>query len=163
VTMFSPEHIKLATATLDRCKQRGAKLAVAESCTGGLLAGLLTEIPGASAVLDRGFITYSNDAKVAMLGIPGLLLEQHGAVSSEVVGAMAKAALERSKANYALAVTGIAGPDGGSVGKPVGLVYVAVAQQQGSIKIERHQFKGNRAAIRLATIEAVLKLLQQVI
>ncbi|MBI1272707.1 MAG: nicotinamide-nucleotide amidohydrolase family protein [Alphaproteobacteria bacterium] len=161
--MFAPDLIKLATDLLDKCQQRGARLAVAESCTGGLISGLLTEVPGSSKVLDRGFVTYANDAKIAMLGIPGLLIENHGAVSSEVAGAMAKGALERSKANYSVAVTGIAGPDGATQGKQVGLVYVAAAQQQGPIKIEKYQFKGNRDAVRLASVEAALRLLQQVL
>lgn len=161
--MFPPELLKQATELLEKCKKRGAKLATAESCTGGLLSGLLTEIPGSSAVLDRGFVTYSNDAKTVMLGVPAVLIEAQGAVSIEVATAMAKGALARSKANYAVAITGVAGPDGASQAKPAGLVYIAVAQQSGQIKAEKFEFKGNRSSVRLASVQTALRLILEVV
>ena len=120
-----------AARVLDVCRIHGLKVATAESCTGGLVAGALTEIPGSSDVLDRGFVTYSNAAKEAMLGVPISTLEQHGAVSRETAEAMAAGALAMSNADLAVAITGIAGPGGGSAAKPVGLVHFAAAARDG--------------------------------
>jgi len=120
-----------AARVLDACRIHGLKVATAESCTGGLVAGALTEIPGSSDVLDRGFVTYSNAAKEAMLGVPIPTLEQHGAVSRETAEAMAAGALAMSNADLAVAITGIAGPGGGSAAKPVGLVHFAAAARDG--------------------------------
>jgi nicotinamide-nucleotide amidase len=120
-----------AARVLDACRIHGLKVATAESCTGGLVAGVLTEIPGSSDVLDRGFVTYSNAAKEAMLGVPISTLEQHGAVSRETAEAMAAGALAMSNADLAVAITGIAGPGGGSAAKPVGLVHFAAAARDG--------------------------------
>src|SRR6516225_104314 len=126
------DNIKEAAArVLDACRTHGLKVATAESCTGGLLAGALTEIPGSSDVLDRGFVTYSNAAKQAMLGIPASILERHGAVSRQTADAMAAGALAMSNADLAVAITGIAGPGGGSAEKPVGLVHFAAAARDG--------------------------------
>ncbi len=122
------ELVLLAQRTLDACLARKLTITVAESCTGGLLSGALTENPGASNVFDRGFVTYSNQSKQDMLGVPGALIAAHGAVSAEVAEAMALGALEKSGAHLALALTGIAGPEGGTAEKPVGLVHFALAQ-----------------------------------
>lgn len=124
------ELVLLAQRTLDACLARKLWIVVAESCTGGLVAGALTENAGASGVFDRGFVTYSNESKVDMLGVPAALIAAHGAVSEEVAEAMALGALDRSRAQLALAVTGIAGPEGGTVEKPVGLVHFALAQAE---------------------------------
>jgi len=120
-----------ARTLLALCRARGFKLAIAESCTGGLLTAALTEIPGSSDVVDRGFVTYSNQAKQQMLGVPAHTLEKHGAVSRETAVAMAKGALARSPADIVAAITGIAGPGGGSKQKPVGLVHIAAATRRG--------------------------------
>src|SRR6266700_4222160 len=121
--------IEKARALLDLCRQKQLKLATAESCTGGLVAATLTEIPGSSDVLDRGFVTYSNAAKQAMLGVQASMLETKGAVSKETAEAMAAGALERSRADVSAAVTGVAGPGGGTAAKPVGLVHFAAVRR----------------------------------
>src|SRR5262249_45856777 len=126
-------------------RQRGWMIATAESCTGGLIAATLTEIAGSSDVVDRGFVTYSNEAKSDLLGVPATLIAEHGAVSAEVASAMAAGALNRSRAAIAVAVTGIAGPGGGSPEKPVGLVYIGLARRdQPEPSVERHVFDGRR-------------------
>ncbi len=127
--MFSDELLALAENVLNAARKSNVKIATAESCTGGLIAGLLTEIPGSSDVLDRGFITYSNASKEKMLGVPRALTTKRGAVSQDVARAMAEGALKNSDAQVAVAVTGIAGPGGGTAEKPVGLVHVAVARE----------------------------------
>jgi nicotinamide-nucleotide amidase len=149
----------LAALLTERLAARGMMLASAESCTGGLIAALMTERGGASAVFHSGFVTYANAAKTAMLGVPEPLLAAHGAVSREVAIAMATGALERSGAGVAVAVTGIAGPGGGSTEKPVGLVHIAAAAQDGRTAHAAHQF-GNpgRSAIRAAAVTAALQL-----
>lgn len=140
---------------------KGHKIATAESCTGGWIAQAITEIPGSSAWFDRGFVTYSNNAKVQMLGVNPQTLAEHGAVSAEIAQQMAAGALANSKADWAVAVTGIAGPDGGSEEKPVGTVYVAWQSKAGFSKVERLQLSGNRHQIRRQTairaIEGVLE------
>ncbi len=128
--MFDRALIHAAKHLLDACRDGGLKLVTAESCTGGLVAALLTDIAGSSAVFERGFVTYSNQAKAELLGVPMDLIERHGAVSEQVARAMAEGALARSHADIAVSVTGIAGPDGGSVEKPVGLVHFATARRQ---------------------------------
>ena len=120
--------IDLAIDVLSACRKRGELIATAKSCTGGLVAGTLTTIPGASDVFERGFVTYSNASKSEMLGVPVWLIERHGAVSEDVARAMAGGALTHSHANLAVAVTGIAGPDGGTAEKPVGLVHFAAGR-----------------------------------
>ena len=122
-----------ATAVLDACRARGLKIATAESCTGGLVAGALTEIAGSSDVVDRGFITYSNAAKQQMLGVPADTLRDHGAVSQQTAEAMARGALAKAKVDLVVAITGIAGPGGGSADKPVGLVHFAAAARSGAL------------------------------
>ena len=122
-----------ATAVLDVCRARQLKVATAESCTGGLVAGALTEIAGSSDVVDRGFVTYSNEAKLQMLGVASETLRDYGAVSRQTAEAMARGAVARSNADVAVAITGIAGPAGGSADKPVGLVHFAAASRAGAL------------------------------
>ncbi len=151
--------IERAAALLAACRDRGLQLATAESCTGGLVAACLTEVAGSSDVVDRGFVSYSNAAKTAMLGVPATLIEAHGAVSAEVAAAMATGALAHSEADLAVAVTGIAGPGGATPDKPVGLVYVAAARRGVAPGVDRCRFAGDRAAIRRASVDRALALL----
>lgn len=137
-------------------RERGQRMATAESCTGGLIAGACTEISGSSDWFDRGFVTYSNLSKTEMLGVPAALLDHHGAVSAEVAMAMASGARQRAGVAHALAVTGVAGPTGGSEVKPVGTVWIAWATPFGT-SAELHRFAGDRRAIREATVVAALK------
>jgi nicotinamide-nucleotide amidase len=148
-----------AAALLEFYRRAGLRITTAESCTGGLLAGRLTDVPGSSDVLERGFITYSNESKTELLGVPAALIAKHGAVSIQVVRAMAEGALAHGPAEVAVAVTGIAGPGGATPGKPVGLVYLALARRGRETAVERHQFPGDRAAVREATVERAIELL----
>jgi len=150
-----------AARALDACRTHGLKVATAESCTGGLVAGALTEIPGSSDVLDRGFVTYSNAAKQAMLGVPASILERHGAVSRETADAMAAGALAMSNADLSVAITGIAGPGGGSAEKPVGLVHFAAAARDGR-RVHREKRYGDvgRSAVRKEAVAEALALLE---
>ena len=150
-----------AARVLDACRTHGLKVATAESCTGGLVAGALTEIPGSSDVLDRGFVTYSNAAKQAMLGVPASILERHGAVSRETADAMAAGALMMSNADLAVAITGIAGPGGGSAAKPVGLVHFAAAARDGR-RVHREKRYGDvgRSMVRREAVAEALALLE---
>ncbi|MFJ6023896.1 CinA family protein [Brevundimonas sp. NPDC092305] len=155
-----PEDIQIvARSIVESASQRGIMLACAESCTGGLLAAALTEIPGSSAVVDRGFVTYSNEAKMEMLGVPKDLLDAHGAVSEEVARAMAEGVLAQSNAVAAVSVTGIAGPGGGSALKPVGLVHFAVVGPAGVGHVERRFEDRGREAIRMEAVRQALGLL----
>jgi nicotinamide-nucleotide amidase len=149
-----------AVRVLDVCRRRGLKVATAESCTGGLVAAALTEIPGSSDVVDRGFVTYSNAAKAAMLGVPSAVLTARGAVSRETAEAMAAGALTHSEAGLAVAITGIAGPGGGSADKPVGLVHFAAAARDGRLVHHEKRFGDiGRSAVRtLAVVEALAML-----
>ncbi|MER8567679.1 CinA family protein [Mesorhizobium sp. M0924] len=149
----------LANALLQVCQQRGIMLATAESCTGGMIISALTDIAGSSAVVDRGLITYSDEAKMEMLGVSPATLEAHGAVSRETVLEMAEGALARSRAGLALAVTGIAGPSGGSPEKPVGLVWFGVALRGGPVAAELNMFADNgRDFIRRETVKHALEI-----
>lgn len=147
-----------AAALLDRCRAGGLRLTTAESCTGGLIAGCLTEIAGSSDVVDRGFVTYSNAAKSDLLDVDPGLIERHGAVSAQVVRAMAVGALKHSDSDLCIAVTGIAGPGGASPSKPIGLVYIGAAGRDGEVRVERHMFPGDRGQVRYAAVEAALTL-----
>jgi nicotinamide-nucleotide amidase len=150
-----------AGAVLDSCRARGLRIAAAESCTGGLITALLTEIPGSSDVVERGFVTYSNEAKIEMLGVPETLIAEHGAVSAEVARAMAEGALAHSRADLAVSVTGIAGPGGATVTKPVGLVHLALARRGGAtLALERRYGERDRAAIRAEAAADALHLLE---
>ena len=155
---MSPEVIRAASNLLERCRQRGLTLATAESCTGGLIIACLTEIAGSSDVVDRGFITYSNAAKMEMLGVAEETLDRPGAVSEEVASEMAAGALAAFKSDWALGVTGIAGPGGGTKEKPVGLVYIGLARDK-FVEVARHEFGGSRHAVKQAAADAALAML----
>lgn len=159
--MSSEANLNRARLLLDACRQKGVMLATAESCTGGLIAGTLTEIAGSSDVVDRGFVTYSNEAKNEMIAVPMMLIVENGAVSEQVARAMADGAVKNSNASLAVAVTGVAGPGGGSLEKPVGLVHVATARQDGDIHHQRMEYGDvGRFEIRQATITTALEMLQ---
>jgi nicotinamide-nucleotide amidase len=150
-----------AATLLAHLRTRGLTVATAESCTGGLVAAALTAIPGSSDVVDRGFVTYSNDAKVDMLGVPAALIATHGAVSEPVARAMAEGALRASTAGVTVSLTGIAGPGGGSAGKPVGLVHLAAARRGGpTLHLERRYGDLGRAGIREAALRDALDLVE---
>jgi nicotinamide-nucleotide amidase len=159
---FSEDLARAAARVLEHCRARGLTVATAESCTGGLVAGALTEIAGSSDVLDRGFLTYSNAAKQAMLGVPAAILERHGAVSRETAEAMAQGALAHAPVDLAVAVTGIAGPGGGSAEKPVGLVHFAAAARDGRL-IHREKRFGEigRGEVRLRAVAEALAMLEE--
>ena len=156
--MFSPEITERAGELLELCRSRSLKLATVESCTGGLIAGCLTAHAGSSDVLERGYVTYSNDAKAADAGVPAGLIESHGAVSETVAAAMAEGALARTPVDVAVSVTGIAGPGGATPTKPVGLVYIAAAVKGGETTVERYVFPGDRTAVRNAAVFEALDL-----
>lgn len=160
--MFPPELLKDAEALLELAKANGRKIATAESCTGGLIAGCLTSIPGSAEVVDRGFVTYSNEAKHELLKVDESLIEDKGAVSSEVAVAMAEGALGHSRADLTVSVTGIAGPTGDGDTKKIGLVYMAAMRGDGESIVERHEF-GNigRDNVRLETVRAAVALLRK--
>ena len=152
---------RTATRVLHQCRAAGLTVATAESCTGGLVAAALTEIAGSSDVVDCGFVTYSNEAKQKMLGVPAATLARHGAVSAQTAAAMAKGALTNSKADLAVAITGIAGPGGGSKRKPVGLVYFAAASRDGRLVARRRLFgKIGRSRVRQKSVVQALALLE---
>jgi nicotinamide-nucleotide amidase len=154
--------IEQAAALLELCRLKRLRIATAESCTGGLVAATLTEIPGSSDVVERGFVTYSNEAKQAMLGVPAVTIEKFGAVSRETAEAMAQGALAHSPAELAVSVTGIAGPGGGSDEKPVGLVHFAAASKHGGL-IHREKRFGNigRSQVREASVVEALAMLRE--
>jgi nicotinamide-nucleotide amidase len=152
-----------ARRVLERCRGAGVRLSLVEACTGGLIAASLTGIPGSSAVVDVGLVPYSNESKVELLGVAPALLQAHGAVSAQVASAMAEGVLARSRAEVALAETGIAGPGGGTPTKPVGLVFLAVARRGGTPVVERHVFPGDRRAVREAAAARGLALLLEVL
>jgi nicotinamide-nucleotide amidase len=149
-----------AESLLTACRSKGIMLATAESCTGGLIAAALTAIAGSSDVVERGFVTYSNEAKTQMIGVPMRLIETQGAVSEQVAAAMADGALTRSRAAIAISVTGVAGPSGGSVEKPVGLVCFGLARTGILAITERQVFPGDRTAIRAATVAHAFKMIR---
>ncbi|MEM7169489.1 MAG: CinA family protein [Pseudomonadota bacterium] len=159
--MTSNERVQRATALLAAYRAKGLTIATAESCTGGLIAACLTEIAGSSDVFERGFVTYSNEAKNHCLGVPMETITEQGAVSAQVAEAMAAGALHHSLAQVALSVTGIAGPGGGSTEKPVGLVYLGLCRRGQAAKSHRYFFQGDRQAIRSAALEAGLALLEE--
>jgi nicotinamide-nucleotide amidase len=152
----------LARALLDLCRMRKLTIATAESCTGGLVAGALTDIPGSSDVIDRGFVTYSNEAKRAMLGVKATTLATFGAVSKETATAMAVGALERADVDLAVSITGIAGPGGATPGKPVGLVHFAVASRDGRILHRECRFGAiGRSSVRQRSVIEALRMLTE--
>lgn len=159
-SMFPLEINSKASSILKVCKQKGITIITAESCTGGLIAGCLTEIPGSSSVIEGGFVTYSNQAKVSMLSVKLEQLDQYGAVSEEVARSMAEGALGSSKADIAVACTGVAGPGGATNTKPVGLVHLSCALRKHPTLHKRCNFSGERSTIRLATVKAAFELIE---
>ena len=158
--MADSELIGAAQSLLDLCRRKGLKIAAAESCTGGLLTATLTQIPDSSDVVDRGFVTYSNAAKIVMLGVPASTIEQHGAVSRETAEAMARGALAESGVDLAVSITGIAGPGGATASKPVGLVHLAAAARDGQIVHRQRNFGDiGRAQVRRACVLEALDML----
>jgi nicotinamide-nucleotide amidase len=151
----------LAADVLEACRKARLKIGTAESCTGGMVAAALTDIAGSSDVVERGFITYSNEAKAELLGVPQAMMVAHGAVSPHVAKAMAEGVLAHAPVDLAVSVTGIAGPSGASEKKPVGLVYFGLARRGREPRVERHLFHGDRAAIRRAAVECALELLRE--
>lgn len=158
--MFSLELLEQAERILGLLRAKGLKLATAESCTGGLIAACLTAIPGSSDVVERGFVTYSNEAKTQMLGVPADLIVEKGAVSFFVATAMAEGALAHSSADVAISVTGIAGPGGATPKKPVGSVCLALAMKGRETAALWKVFAGDRAAIRLGAVKEALKMIE---
>lgn len=150
------------TRLVAACKERGVTIATAESCTGGLIAARITSVPGASAVFIGGMVSYANAVKLELLGVPQALLESVGAVSAECAEAMASGVRERMKADVSASVTGIAGPDGGTPQKPVGLVYLGAATASG-VRVERCLFSGDREAVRRQAVERALALLLETV
>jgi len=159
---FSLELTSHAEKILNKAKEKAIKVTTAESCTGGLLSALLTEIAGSSLVFERGFVTYSNESKNELIGVKKETLEKFGAVSSQTVEEMALGALKHSKTDLAISITGIAGPDGGTSEKPVGLVYIGTATKL-EVKSRKFNFSGDRDEIREATIYSALKILESAI
>lgn len=158
-----PQLVAQAQGLVDHLRAKGLKLATAESCTGGLIAGAITEIAGSSEVFDRGFVTYSNEAKAEMLGVPPALIAAHGAVSPEVARAMAEGALRHSLADVAVAVTGVAGPGGGTDLKPVGRVHLAAIRRGGKPAVEDLRLGGiGRGPIRRATILKAMAMIRAI-
>jgi nicotinamide-nucleotide amidase len=156
--MLPDSTLEAAATLLARLEAAGLTLATAESCTGGLIAAALTAIPGSSAVVTRGFVTYSNEAKRDMLGVPWGVLEGYGAVSESVARRMAEGALAASGADLAVSCTGIAGPGGATPGKPVGLVFIGAARKGGATRVLRRVFPGDRTDVRAATVALALAL-----
>jgi nicotinamide-nucleotide amidase len=159
MTELPADLLDLAKDVLVAAKAQAAKITTAESCTGGLISSCLTAIPGSSAVIECGFTTYSNDSKIKLLGVPRDAIAEEGAVSDVVASAMAEGALAQSDANLAVAVTGVAGPGGGTKDKPVGLVFLSLAETGQDAVVKRYVFAGTRTDIRRATVAAALELL----
>jgi nicotinamide-nucleotide amidase len=157
--MLERQVIDKAAATIAKCRDAGVMVATVESCTGGLVSAALTAVAGSSAVVDRGFVTYTNEAKSELVGVPAALIEAHGAVSAEVAEAMARGGLSRSNAQIAVSLTGIAGPGGGTETKPVGLVHFACAREGRDVVLHHEVFPGDRAAVRQAAVLKALELI----
>ena len=159
-----PEMTNRAATLLDAYREKGLKIATAESCTVGLVAALLTEISGSSSVMERGFVTYSNEAKIELIGVPAELIAAHGAVSEPVARAMAEGALAHSRADVAVGITGVAGPTGGTATKPVGLVHFGLARKgAATIHLERRYGDLGREIVRRRAVEDALALLEQAV
>lgn len=164
--MFFNSHlVSKASQVIEILAARNHKISFAESCTGGLLSALFTEIPGSSKAFDRGLITYSNKAKVEMLGVNEKVLAKYGAVSSQTAKEMAIGVIKNSDAGLSVSITGIAGPDGGSKEKPVGLVYICLAKKSGNeirTLCRKFNFAGNRSQVRMSTLSCVLEMLKSI-
>ncbi len=150
----------LSEEILKYCRAQGLRISTAESCTGGMISVALTDVPGSSDVVDRGFVTYSNEAKCEMLGVRIEMLSMHGAVSSPVASAMAEGAMKNSDSELTVSVTGVAGPGGGTAEKPVGTVYVIHALKGDRTLYQGYKFEGDRASIRLPTVHAALAFMK---
>jgi nicotinamide-nucleotide amidase len=162
MSIFPPDLLHSARLLLDDAQARGVKIATAESCTGGLVAALLTEIAGSSATVERAFVVYSNQAKQEMLGVPGDMIADFGAVSEPVARALAEGALHMSRANLTIAITGIAGPGGATPMKPVGLVHFASARENRAIRHEEHRFGDiGRDQVRIEAVRIALRMLSE--
>ncbi len=148
-----------AERLLKICAGKGLKIATVESCTGGLLAGLLTAVPGSSAVVERGYVTYSNEAKAEEVGVDRAVIDAQGAVSREVAQAMAMGALDHAPVDLSASITGVAGPGGGTAAKPVGLVYIGAARRGIGVEVREHRFDGDRDAIRADSVRVALEML----
>lgn len=159
--MFSDALTEKAAALLALYRAKGLRISTAESCTGGLISALLTEIPGSSDVFERGFVTYSNDAKKEMLGVDAALLDAYGAVSAQVAQAMAVGALRHSQADVAVAITGVAGP-GASEHKPAGLVFIGLAAGD-ELRVLENRFEGGRGEVRAQTVEMAISQLAELV
>lgn len=159
--MLNPPTLEEAAELLATLRARSLTLATAESCTGGLIAAALTAIPGSSATVLAGYVTYSNEAKTRLVGVPAEMIAAHGAVSEPVARRMAEGALADAGADLAISCTGIAGPSGGSAAKPVGLVFIGCARHGMDTRVERHVFPGDRTAIRAATVDAAFALIRR--
>jgi nicotinamide-nucleotide amidase len=159
MTELPTDLLDLAKEVLVAAKAAGKHIATAESCTGGLIAGCLTAIPGSSDAFEGGVVTYSDESKVSLLGVPSDAIAENGAVSDVVASAMAEGALAAAGADVAISVTGIAGPDGGTKAKPVGLVFMALAQTGRDALVKRYVFAGTRTDVRRAAVGAALELL----
>jgi nicotinamide-nucleotide amidase len=157
--MFAKDTLDRAARALDAARNAGIRIATAETCTAGLVSACLTSVPGASSVFERGFVLYHDSAKATGLGVAESVSKTHGAVSAEVTQGLAEGALTHSGAGVAVAVTGYAGPGGGSAKNPVGTVYVAAARTGRPTVVERHVFPGDRDAVRLAAVSAALDVL----
>lgn len=161
MSLFPTHLIDMARRLAADCMEQRATIATAESCTGGLLSALLTELPGSSRYFTHGFVTYANAAKTSMLHVPSALIAEYGAVSEPVASAMAQGARTVADAALAAAITGIAGPDGGTEQKPVGTVHIAVARRDLAMLHQRFLFTGARDVIRLKAVEAALQMLHE--
>lgn len=160
--LFPPDFVRDAEMLLTRARSAGVRIVTAESCTGGLVAALLTEVAGSADVVERGFVTYSNAAKSEAIGVPPELIARHGAVSGPVARAMAAGALAASSAQLSVAITGVAGPGGGSPEKPVGLVWFATAREDGAIDALEQRFGDlGRSEVRLQAVRTALRLLSE--
>lgn len=160
--MFPEILYVMAEDLIEACQAKGLTLTVAESCTGGLIAGCITSVAGASTIFERGFVTYSNKSKGELLGVPPYVFMEHGSVSEACARAMAEGALEHAAARISASVTGIAGPGGATADKPVGLVHIACARVGYETRHERHLFSGDRERVRIQAVESTLRLLNQV-
>lgn len=161
--MFEPSIVESGKAAIEAARAAGLRIVTVETCTGGLVSGCLTSVPGSSEVFERGFVLYHSSAKATGLGVPDAVSKQHGAVSAEVTKALAEGGLANSTAGVSVAVTGYAGPGGGNERDPVGTCYIAAGRSGSEPVVERHQFTGDRHAVRAAAVKAALGLIVKVL
>ena len=161
--MFEPALVQSGKAVIDAARAAGVRIVTVETCTGGLVSGCLTSVPGASEVFERGFVLYHSSAKATGLGVPDSISSQHGAVSAEVTKALAEGGLAHSTAGISVAVTGYAGPGGGNERDPVGTCYIAASRTGSETLVQRHQFSGDRNAVRAAAVKSALGLIVKAI